>query len=383
MTGKTDYYCNQKFWWLNVDLEKNQQYSCCSAAPSQIDFSWLENNTGRLFNTPLLQQERTMMLSNLPVDSCQSTCFIPEQQGLKSRRLFEGGDLVTHNNVNSTVETLNIVMGSTCNLTCVYCCKQYSSAWVNDIKENGPYLNDNRYRLFPIDRARKHRQTQETNEYKLLEKELFSMEPKSVHISGGEPFLYNNLSDLVTSINSPEIKINTGLGVDPKRFAAQLSKIKHVQNLEILISAETQGALYEFVRYGNTYQNFSENLQTVIDSGLKYKFVSVVSNMTLLGLLEFYSQHRGAPWHFLLCNDPDYLGINVVDDATRQIALQKVEESDLPDKNKIIKNLHTPCTQQQQKNFSKYITEFAQRRNLSLDVLSPTLVQWINHGKNL
>ena len=71
------------------DLEKHQQFSCCSASPSQIDFDWLKHNTGRLFNTPLLQQERVMMLNNQPVESCRDVCFNPEKQGLSSKRLVE------------------------------------------------------------------------------------------------------------------------------------------------------------------------------------------------------------------------------------------------------------------------------------------------------
>jgi organic radical activating enzyme len=265
----------------------------------------------------------------------------------------------------------------------VYCCKQYSSAWVNDIKDNGPYLNHNRYRLFPIDLAKKHNQTQETAEYKLLEKELYAMSPDSVHISGGEPFLYNNLVNLVSNINAKEIKINTGLGVDPVRFGNQLSKIKHIDNLEILISVEVGDNLYEFVRYGNTYQNFQRNLQTVIDSGLRYKFISVVSNMTISGIVEFYNQHPNTPWYFLLCNDPDYLGVNVVDEDTKAALLIQLQNSTIPIKETIIENLKTPCTEQQHKNFSNYVIEFATRRNLSMDVLPSTLVQWINDGKNL
>lgn len=372
-----DYYCNQKFWWLNVDLEKHQQYSCCSATPSDIDFSWLERNTGKIFNTPLLQEERTMMLSNLPVNSCQDTCFIPESRGLTSRRLFENGRNQTHIDITATPTTLNIVMGSTCNLTCVYCCKQYSSAWLRDIQQHGPYLDHNRYRVFPIDLAKKHSQTRETKEYKLLENELFAMTLDSVHISGGEPFLYNNLTDIVTNLKATEIRINTGLGVDPVRFKNQLDKIKHITNLKVLISVETQNELYEFIRFGNSYQNFEKNLQTVLNSGVKYQLVSVVSNVTILGLLDLYTKDH--PWHFLLCGDPDYLAINVMDNTTKQTVIQKLENSSIPIRNELMQNLQVPYTEDQHKNCSSYLNEFAKRRNLSLNVLPQSFHQWIQN----
>ena len=130
-----NFYCNQKFWWLSVDLEKFQTFSCCAATPQRVNLSWVKENPGQIFNTPLLQQERTMMLDNQPVSSCSSSCWVPESQGMPSRRLTTNGQLSTHSSVVSSPETLNIVVGTDCNMTCVYCCKFYSTAWSRDISK--------------------------------------------------------------------------------------------------------------------------------------------------------------------------------------------------------------------------------------------------------
>lgn len=378
--GKTDTYCNQKFWWLNVDLTRKQSYSCCSAAPSQIDIKWLSDNPGKLFNTPLLQQEREAMLNGEPVESCWDTCFKAESQGLVSRRQFEQSVDRTHIDIEASPSLINVVLGSTCNLTCVYCCKQYSTAWLRDLEQDGPYLDDNRFKIFPDDKVKKHLDTQSESDYKLLVEELSGFETDIVHISGGEPFLYNSLCDLVSSTRAKIIKINTGLGVDPLRFQNQIDQLKHIGNLEIYISGETVGELYELVRYGNTYDRFKTNLQIVRDSGLKYTIVSVISNLTVLGMFDFWAQDKDCNFHFLICNDPDFLSVNVLDNATKAHILEQFQNSQHPARSIILENINRPMKTTQYINFVSYIQEFAKRRNLSLDLLPESLQRWINNA---
>jgi organic radical activating enzyme len=379
-TGKTDTYCNQKFWWLNVDLTRKQSYSCCSATPAPIDIEWVSNNPGKLFNTPLLQQERVAMLNGDPVESCWDTCFKAESQGLVSRRQLSQSFNQTHTDIEASPRLINVVVGSTCNLTCVYCCKQYSSAWLRDLEQNGSYLNDNRFKIFPNDKVKKHLDIQAENDYKLLVNELNALQADIVHISGGEPFLYNSLYDLVTNTRAKTIKINTGLGVDPVRFQKQIDQLKHMSNVEIHVSGETVGELYELVRYGNTYDRFKTNLQIVQESGLKYTIVSVISNLTVLGMFDFWLQHQDCNFHFLICNDPDFLSVNVLDDITKAQVLEQFQNSQHPARSIILENIDQPMTATQHKNFVTYMQEFTKRRSLSLDLLPDSLQCWITNA---
>jgi organic radical activating enzyme len=378
MTGKIDSYCNQKFWWLNVDLTRKQQYSCCSATPSDIDIQWLSKNSGKLFNTPLLHDERRAMLDNKPVASCYDNCTKAEEQGLASRRYLEQGNIKTHTKIDSLPTLINVIVGSTCNLTCVYCCKQYSSAWLKDIEKLGPYFDTNRFKIFPNDQVKKHFDIQADPDYKLLLDELALLSPDTIHISGGEPFLYNNLYNLVSESTAKTIKINTGLGVEPARFEQQINKLKSIKNVEILISGETVDKLYELVRYGNEFGRFEKNLQTIQQSGLKHTMVSVISNLTVLGMMDFYRRYPDVESYFLLCNDPEFLAVNVLDTVTKDAVIEQIQQSDHPAKSIILENIAKPVTVQQHKDFSKYIQEFAARRNLALDVLPATLTHWIH-----
>jgi hypothetical protein len=147
-----DFYCSEKFTWLSVDLEKRQHFSCCAALPTKIDLTWLKDNPGQLFNTAHLQQERQQMLDNIPVPSCEGPCWKPERDNLVSRRDILQSYVKTHTNITvKSPEQFHIMLGSTCNLTCSYCCKQYSSAWLKDIADNGPYMDRDRFTLNKLD----------------------------------------------------------------------------------------------------------------------------------------------------------------------------------------------------------------------------------------
>lgn len=373
-------YCNQKFWWLSVDLTRKQQYSCCSATPADIDLQWLSKNSGKLFNTPILHQERQAMLNNKPVASCYDNCIHAENQGLVSRRQLEQGNIKTHTEIDSLPTTVNVVLGSTCNLTCVYCCKQYSTAWLRDIEELGPYINHNRFKIFPTDQVKKHIEIQSESDYELILTELAILSPDTINISGGEPFLYNNLYNLVSKSNAKTIRIHTGLGVEPARFKQQIDKLKDIKNVEILVSGESTEKLYELVRYGNKFHQFETNLKTIQQSGLHYRMFCVISNLTVLGITDFFHYYQDSEFYFLLCNEPDFLAVNILDSYTKDTVIEQVQKLDHPIKSVILENIVKPVLSQQHKDFSKYIQEFASRRNIVLDILPESLIYWIQHA---
>lgn len=382
MTSLIDnFYCNQKFTWLSIDLEKRQIYSCCSATPERIDLKWLEANPGQLFATPNLKQERLDMLANTPVSSCKTACWDPESQGLPSRRSRFQSHKLTHTDVNQVdPQQLNIILGSTCNLTCSYCCKQYSTAWIRDIEKNGAYLDDPRFSLLPIDKIvsrLSQNEHQTTPGFNLLTEQISKFKNvKEVIITGGEPFLYNAFPDLVNGLlTSENVSFFTGLGVDSKRLEKQLNRIENKQ-MTAIVSAENCGLNYEFNRYNNSYQKFLENY-TILTSHLPVKFSSVISNLTIHGLREFCESFGNHEISFVYCNDPTYLAVNVLDDKTKNQLSESLYSSQIKDKDKIISAVNKPCTENQRQQFASYVTEFAKRRQLSLDIFPPSLQQWL------
>lgn len=383
MTNKsTDFYCNQKFWWLSVDLERFQTLSCCAATPQTIDLPWIKKNPGEIFNTPALQHERKMMLANQPVSSCDSSCWIPESQGIPSRRLIANGHIQTHSNIVSSPETLNIVVGTDCNMTCVYCCKFYSTAWKKDIAK-GTYSidrSDDRFIINKTDRILEfisQKEIASSSKRQLILEEIHKLCKTSlveeVIITGGEPFLHLELGQLIESIpDKIPIKVFSGLGVDEKRFAQEIKKITK-KNVSIVVSAENIENNYEFTRYGNTWKRFTTNVQYLKEQGIKYEFNATVSNLTVHGLKNFIEWADGTPINFQPCTDPDFLSIGVLDLDTKEIIRSMIDV--MPDF--VAQALEVVPTEKQVYNLKSYIKEFANRRSLSLEIFPPTLALWL------
>jgi molybdenum cofactor biosynthesis enzyme MoaA len=216
--------------------------------------------------------------------------------------------------------------------------------WYRDLKENGSYFdNQDRFQLVPIDHIvskLSHREYFESPGVNTINKEIAQLGPiEEVEFSGGEPFLYNEFPKLLNNFDCASyISFYTGLGVDTNRLKKQINQIKQRENLQIYVSAETCGKLYEFNRYGNSYEIFLTNLKLLIDAGFSIKFNSVISNLTVLGFVDFVNRFKDIPVKFQFCNDPNFLAVNVLDDNTKKKLINILNNSEINLCNEIISN---------------------------------------------
>ena len=328
------------------------------------------------------------MLKGQPVDSCFSACWKSENNNLSSRRLEWNSNTITHTDVNASPEMLNIIVGNHCNMTCVYCCKQYSSAWKQDILNNGEYpvqTLDDRYKINNMDRILlnlSQKDIAKSAVNTLLIDEIVSISQNTlyteVEITGGEPFLYLNLENLISKF-SRDIKIHvcSGLGVNPTRFANMLDNLSKYSNVSIIISAENTRDYYEFNRYGNSWKQFETNLELLKQTGMSYKFITTIGNLTLFGLPDFFEYIGNSEIICNPCTDPDFLAINVLDTASKQLILQNLSRIPTKLQSLVTNSINVEPTTTQRLNLKTYLTSFVARRNLSLDIFPGSFKQWI------
>ena len=377
-----NYFCSLKFTQLSVDFERRTIRSGGCADSETVDLKWLSRNPGQLFNTVNLQKERHQMLDNQPVVSCENMCWSPESQGLPSRRMILGTHVPQQLSIESNPTHLIITLGSTCNLTCVYCCKEFSSAWYRDIQDYGSYLPSDRFQITAKDQVlskvsqKEHRGL---DGYELLVQEVAKFNSLTdTDISGGEPFLYNHMPDIVNKLlASTNIRLFTGLGVSSDRLQHQLDKINNWSNITIVVSAETLGERYEFVRYGNDFDKLLKNLEILKKHGCRVMFNSVVSNTTIFDIVAFKKYFKDYKIKYNFCAEPDFLAINVLDQQTKHELIENLNASDITIKDQIIQALEQPYTDQQKSQFRQYLQEFAGRRKLSLNIFPDSMTQWL------
>ena len=198
-------------------------------------------------------------------------------------------------------------------------------------------------------------------------------------ISGGEPFLFNNLPDLVNELSDAKsINITTGLGVDPKRLEKMIARINNKSNLQISVSIENCDNFYEFVRYDNAWSRFTTNMTLLQDNGLSIGLMSTLSNLTVFGFIDFYQRFCDYPKFYSFVNDPDFLAVNVLDPTSKKIMIKMLESTKIEIKDRLINGMNKDCDEQQRQNFSSYLKQFASRRNLSLDLYPNSMLQWLD-----
>ena len=388
-----DYYCNFKFKFLKVDLTKTTIYTCDAAKPTTIDIDWLKSNPGQLFNNETTVQDRRLMLQNIRNPNCEQNCWPAEDKGSVSPRLHRCGNVKTHTDIILNPEIIDLTTNSECNLSCSYCCKEYSSSWRRDIIQNGDYkitdLTD-RYQLTNKDRIMaecSQNEIRTSNNYQLLLEEIKIYAPtlKKLIVTGGEPLLDNHLVDSLASIPfNTQIEINmfSGLGLSMSRFVRVLDNLELLsnkyENFSMKISAENTGKFYEFNRYGNTWLDFQAKVELLRQRGIKFNFHGVISNLTLFGYSDFVNIMRDTKVTVDFVHQPHMLAPHVLDKQSKNILREQIKNLDNENVLSLLKSIDPIPTEIERLNLKEFLLEFTRRRpDLSLTIFPESFLKWI------
>ena len=395
-TGKTktinsrDYYCSMKFRFLKIDLESKMTYNCHAAKPHPVNFIRLKDKPGQLFNTDVNVYERQQMLVNERNISCEQNCWSAEDRGATSPRIEQGGIERTHEQVITTPELIDLTINGDCNLTCSYCCKEFSSSWRRDVVTNGDYpltnFTDLQYTANNKDRALleiSQRNLKNTEQYQALLNEIRLLAPglKRLTVTGGEPFLDNSLVEMLTELplgKDTFIEIYTGLGVEYKRFERIVKQLEHLNNVLVVVSGENTGKFLEFNRYGNQYKDFVDKVTLLKQSKVKLVFQSTLSNLTIHDFHNFYKEYGNYEIWVTFAYQPTMMAPYVLDVDSKQKIKYNIQT--IPEKYQkmILNSIMAEPTEQQRINAAEFLREFVRRRpDLDLSIYPSTFLSWL------
>jgi organic radical activating enzyme len=383
----TDFYCNQKFNWAQVSMFDGRVQSCCEAHEDSPSLTQLKSHPVGFFNYPQIVKDRVAMLAGEKISSCRS-CWSAEDKGLISRRLRSKHTEFINNVDDARPRELNLVISNTCAMTCVYCCKKFSHSWRADLVNNGDYHNSERYTATDRDRVLhklSQAQLNNTEFYSIIQAQVSNvLDSVSVlRISGGEPFLSNNLFELLEQVKDCgiDVNINTGLGVAPARLEKFIKLLQSIPNLTVWISGENTGAAYEFVRYGNSYDNFKNNIDLLSSNGIKIRHWCAVSNLSTFDFLDFVDAYYQSVHNNISIDpvsEPSFLAPNVIDDDSKHQFLQRLDQyKHCFDTVVLEKAVSATCSESDRVASRDFLLEFARRRQLSLEIFPKSFVAWL------
>tara|TARA_B100001057_G_scaffold279926_1_gene280368 strand:+ start:2401 stop:3555 length:1155 start_codon:yes stop_codon:yes gene_type:complete len=380
-----DYYCSQKFTDLQVHVQGRLLYNCCKAYPERVDLDWLEANPGKLFHTDTMLEDRELMLDNKSCASCHYGCYKYEEQGLTSdRQNYVNDEKIL--DPHAPIRHLAISLSTDCNLTCMYCSPEWSSSWQKDIEKNGDYLLDgvsvkknNSWSNLWAKMKQKSRGMESRFFAQILREIKLSTGIKSVSILGGEPLLNNQLDQMLDHVHGKEITITTGLGVSDSRLTKVLQKTKGM-DVRFDVSGESTGRLFELIRHGVTWNDFQNRVNMIRQNGHQIKFISTISNLSILGFADFYDKYHSD--HKITINNltgADWMMPHVLDTKSKMQFIDSMQsKKDLPEFRRLLLMIKTTPDDTHRVNMANYLAEFSSRRGLNLDFLPKSFLKWID-----
>ena len=189
--------------------------------------------------------------------------------------------------MNVNPEYIELSFGNTCNFKCGYCHPRYSSRFLDEIKQFGPYTK-NYTGKYDIDWfIDKLYESEEDNPYIEAWWKWWPEVSKTLNIlriTGGEPTIHGSTYRLLDEINKNpmpnlELNINSNLGANPKLFDRFISKLKpiieekKVKEFKLFTSIDTWDKdKAEYIRNGLDIElfkrNFDKYLTEIKDSKL-------------------------------------------------------------------------------------------------------------------
>ena len=280
-------FCAAKWYNATIWLGSGQTTSCHHPPAHAIDPEAIKLNPSAIHNTEQKKLDRQQMQSGERPPGCEY-CWKIEDMGrdaisdrvYKSKiypiqALDDAYDLDYRHDVN--LKTLEIAFDRTCQFACSYCNPAFSSTWVKDIRNNGPYTNlvsDGRgHFTHPHDSSQLYR-FGETNPYveaffKWWETDLHKT-LQELRITGGEPLMSGETWKLLDWFknnkgkSTTRLAINSNLGVDVD-IDRLLDSVEGLE-VDIYTSNESAGQHAEYIRDGLDYEHWFANVRKLLES---------------------------------------------------------------------------------------------------------------------
>ena len=350
-------FCLAKWTQVTMHLHNGTTHSCHHPEPHKIGLEEISRNPTALHNSKVKKHARREMLENKKPSECGYCWNVEENSDSFSDRVFKSSEpwsepyfdeisnLDWRDDYNPKYVEVNF--SNTCNFKCAYCGPEYSTKWMEEINEFGPYTLSHDYNGIKRleDRNTKPYKQTEQNPYVEAFWEWFPDLYDSLdtfRITGGEPLLSRDtwkVLDYIINSETPnrnlKLSINSNLGVNDDlihKLIVKLDKIiaeERVKEVIIFTSCDAYGKQAEYVRDGLDFEVLFKNIDKILTLLPKVSIV-VMSTFNIFSIFsyeqlvkkvyEFKVKHFNPDryWNSALILDtsylryPDFLGFRIL-----------------------------------------------------------------------
>jgi organic radical activating enzyme len=301
---KSESFCGAKWYNATIWLGSGQTTSCHHPPAHSIKLRDLATNPKALHNTPVKKLDREQMQKGERPAGCEY-CWKIEDMGkdavsdrVYKTVIYNDKDLDaafrTPASEDVDLQTLEIAFDRTCQFACSYCNPAFSSTWVKDIKQHGPYtqlVSDGRNHFTHAHDGSQLYKFGEVNPYveafhAWWESDLHKT-LKELRITGGEPLMSGETWKLIDWFktnkgkSTTRLAINSNLGtqVDIDRLLDSIDGVE----VDLYTSNESMGLQAEYIRDGINFDDWANNVERLLDSG-KFRGLHVMCTVNALCL---------------------------------------------------------------------------------------------------
>ena len=286
---KSKSFCGAKWYNATIWLGSGMTTSCHHPLPHKVSVEEVEANPKALHNTPRKKEERRQMQAGERPGGCEY-CWKIEDMGrdavsdrVYKTVIYTDEDLDHAYNIPPSqdvdLQTLEIAFDRTCQFACSYCNPAFSSTWVRDIKNNGPYtglVSDGRNHFT---HAHDSSQLYTFNDRNPYVDAFFSWWESDLHrtlkelrITGGEPLMSGYTWRLLDWFKENQGKsqtrlaINSNLGMSTEDVVRLLDRAQGI-TLDLYTSNESLTDHAEYIRDGMQWPQWMTNMHMLAGSG--------------------------------------------------------------------------------------------------------------------
>ena len=286
-------FCLAKWTQVTMHLHNGMTHSCHHPTTHKIPLTEIANDPKALHNTNFKKRVRKEMLEGGKPSECDYCWNIEDASNAFSDRTYKSSEpwsaphfedvMKAGYKHNFNPKYVEVSFSNTCNFKCSYCGPQYSSKWVEEINNFGPYKTSSNFNDME---QFKQQGTMPylASEHNPYVEAFWKWWPEMYHdlhtfrITGGEPLLSKDtfkILDYIIETPTPNKKlslcINSNLGIPQKLFNEFVDRIEKIIDKElvyefiIFTSCDTWGEQANYIRSGFEYNLFKERVDFLLD----------------------------------------------------------------------------------------------------------------------
>jgi sulfatase maturation enzyme AslB (radical SAM superfamily) len=434
-------FCLAKWFNVSIHIPTGRTHSCYHPPIHPVPLEEIKIDVSALHNTKYKKEQRKLMLEGKRPDECNFCWQIEDSGNNLSDRAYRSKDVYSEGIIeealavgwehNANPRYVEVNFNQACNFKCSYCSPHLSTAWMNDIEQNGAFILADRWHNDMNWMKTKGMMPNNSldNPYLLAFWEWLPQIYPTLHtfrMTGGEPLMDKNTFKMFEYVkDNPKTDLHLSItsncnppGNQWNKFMSSLKEITDVDAVDhfmLYCSLDSWGKQAEYIRNGLEFDTLYANVTDYLRNSQKHSltFIITFNVLSYTGFVEYiknihklrqeYNTDRQLIWFDVpMLSDPMWMNPKLIPELTVELekSIKYMNENketmfsrfkgfkdfEISKVQRLIDWVKSPTDFNKQlamKNFYLYFTEQDKRRGTDFINVFPQLTNFWKECKDL